>query len=54
MPAYIIAHNTTLEQIAARKPKSKQELLQVPGLGPKKVEDYGNDILRIIKDTTGG
>ncbi len=47
-PAYIIAHNTTLEYIAARKPKTEQELLKVHGFGPKKLEDYGPDILKIV------
>ncbi|HUS26759.1 MAG TPA: HRDC domain-containing protein [Nevskiaceae bacterium] len=50
MPAYIIAHNTALEQVAALKPQTEQDLLRVPGFGPKKVETYGSDILRIVKE----
>lgn len=46
-PAYIIAHNATLEQIAARKPQSEEALLDISGLGPKKVADYGADMLAL-------
>jgi len=49
-PPYIIAHNATLERVAAVKPGSDIELLEVPGFGPKKVETYGADILKIVKD----
>lgn len=52
LPAYMIAHNTTLEQVAARKPQTEKELLRVPGFGPKKVEDYGKDIVRIVQQAT--
>jgi ATP-dependent exoDNAse (exonuclease V) alpha subunit len=48
LPPYIIAHNTALEQVAALKPLTEQELLKVPGFGAKKVETYGVDILRIV------
>ncbi len=54
MPAYIIAHNTTLEQVAARKPRTEQELLSTPGFGSKKVEAYGIDILRIVQEHNNG
>jgi ATP-dependent DNA helicase PIF1 len=52
MPPYIIAHDKTLSAIAAAKPSSQKELLGVLGLGPKKVESYGADILEIIKQTS--
>lgn len=47
-PAYIIANNATLEQVAMRKPASEHELLGVPGIGSKKVETYGADMLAIV------
>lgn len=52
MPAYIIAHNTTLEHIAVRKPKTEAELRRITGLGPKKIEEYGDDILRIVREAS--
>lgn len=50
LPPYIIAHNKMLEQVAAAKPQTVKELLALPGFGSKKVETYGADILRIIKE----
>lgn len=49
VPAYIIAHNKTLEAVAARKPVSDQELLGIPGFGAKRVEKYGAEIVETIK-----
>ncbi len=45
---FIIAHDRHLKAVAGLKPKTEQELLNVPGFGPKKVETYGEDILAII------
>lgn len=49
LPPYIIAHDKALAALAAAKPQTAQELLKVAGFGPKKVETYGEDILRITK-----
>lgn len=51
-PPYIIAHNKMLEQVATAKPQCEQELLDISGFGAKKVETYGTDILRIVKEHT--
>jgi ATP-dependent DNA helicase PIF1 len=48
--AFIIAHNKTLEALAARKPQTTSALLATPGIGKKFVEQYTNDVLAIIKD----
>jgi ATP-dependent DNA helicase PIF1 len=48
VPPYIIAHDKALEAVAAVKPKSEEQLLAVSGFGPKKVETYGADIIRIV------
>jgi ATP-dependent DNA helicase PIF1 len=48
VPPYVIAHDKTLNALAALKPRTPQELLQVPGFGSKKVETYGADILAIV------
>ncbi len=45
---FIIAHDKHLRAVAGLKPKTIQELLTVPGFGPKKVETYGKDILKIV------
>jgi ATP-dependent DNA helicase PIF1 len=46
---FIIAHDAHLKAVAGLKPKTLDELLKVPGFGPKKVETYGKDILKVIK-----
>jgi ATP-dependent DNA helicase PIF1 len=53
LPAYMVAHDKTLDEVAARKPQSEAELLRVPGFGPKKVADYGEGILAVVRDGTG-
>jgi superfamily II DNA helicase RecQ len=54
MPPYIVAHDKALEEVALRRPTSEKELLLVSGFGPKKVETYGADILRVIAEASGG
>jgi DNA helicase II / ATP-dependent DNA helicase PcrA len=49
LPAYVIFHNTTLAEIAARAPKSLAELALVPGVGPTKLERYGPDVLAALR-----
>ncbi len=45
---FIIAHDKHLKALAGLKPHTPEELLNVPGFGPKKVEAYGEDILRVL------
>jgi ATP-dependent exoDNAse (exonuclease V) alpha subunit len=46
---FIIAHDTTLQELARRKPTTMQKLGATKGFGPKKVASYGADILEVIK-----
>ena len=48
VPAYLVFHNTTLEEIAARRPRSLDELAAVPGVGPAKLERYGEGVLTAL------
>jgi ATP-dependent DNA helicase UvrD/PcrA len=45
VPAYVVFHNSTLAEIAARRPQTIAELASVPGVGPAKLERYGRDVL---------
>jgi ATP-dependent exoDNAse (exonuclease V) alpha subunit len=47
---FIIAHNTHLETIATHKPTTKVQLTSLKGFGTRKVETYGDDILRIVAE----
>lgn len=44
---FMIAHNTTLVALSATPPTTMGQLLGTPGMGPKKAELYGPDILEI-------
>ena len=46
--AFVIFGNRTLEEIARRRPRSKEELLGVRGVGPSKLARYGRDVLAIV------
>jgi DNA helicase-2/ATP-dependent DNA helicase PcrA len=48
VPAYVVFHNTTLEEIAARQPSTLHELAAVPGVGPAKLERYGPEVLAAL------
>ena len=48
VPAYIVAHDTTLAEIADVRPRSLPALRRVRGMGPAKLEWYGPEILAVI------
>jgi ATP-dependent DNA helicase RecQ len=52
MPPYIVLHDRTLVAIAAAQPTSLVALRQVEGIGPAKLELYGDDILAVIEKAT--
>jgi DNA helicase-2/ATP-dependent DNA helicase PcrA len=48
LPAYVVFHNSTLAEIAGRRPRDLFELSAVPGVGPTKLERYGNEVLAVL------
>lgn len=50
VPPYIIFGDKTLNDIAAKKPESADELYAISGLGDKKIEKYGKKILSIVEE----
>jgi ATP-dependent DNA helicase RecQ len=50
-PAYTVAHNSTLESIAALRPRSLGELARIKGVGPAFVERHGEHVLAVIGGT---
>jgi DNA helicase-2/ATP-dependent DNA helicase PcrA len=46
--AYIVMHDTTLLAIAATRPSSLVALRRVDGIGPAKLELYGDEILAVL------
>jgi ATP-dependent DNA helicase RecQ len=50
VPPYVIFHDSTLREIAARKPKSLNELSTVQGVGAVKLERYGEAMLLALSN----
>ncbi|MBZ5699125.1 MAG: RecQ family ATP-dependent DNA helicase [Acidobacteriia bacterium] len=53
-PAYIVMHDTTLDEICRSRPSSLAGLLQVSGIGERKAELYGRPILDALRRFRGG
>jgi ATP-dependent DNA helicase RecQ len=49
IPAYVIFHDKTLEEMAVRKPRTQEELLQISGVGETKIEQFGDIFLNVIR-----
>jgi DNA helicase-2/ATP-dependent DNA helicase PcrA len=46
--AFIVFHDSTIEAIAAARPRSIAELRRVPGVGPTKLDRYGEEIIGVV------
>lgn len=53
-PAFTVAHNSTLEAIAATRPTSEDSLLAIRGVGPSFVSKYASAVLGIVGSEPGG
>ena len=49
VPAYVVFHDSTLEAIAAIRPKALDDLRNISGIGAKKLERYGEALLAITR-----
>ncbi len=49
LPAFCILSNRDLLAIARARPQDEEALLMVRGMGPKRVGDYGQAILDIVR-----
>ncbi|WP_293411868.1 DNA helicase RecQ [Piscinibacter sp.] len=48
LPAYVVFHDATLAEMARDQPSSLDELGGISGVGAKKLEAYGREILRVL------
>ena len=48
VPPYLVFHDRHLRLIAGRKPATLRELAACPGVGPAKLERYGDDVLDVV------
>jgi ATP-dependent DNA helicase RecQ len=51
VPPYVVFHDRTLAEIAHRQPASSGALATIPGVGPAKLERYGDAVLAVIRQT---
>ncbi len=49
LPAYVIFHDATLAEMARALPSSLADLSQISGVGAKKLDAYGHEILRVLE-----
>jgi ATP-dependent DNA helicase RecQ len=49
LPAYVIFHDATLAAIAERNPGTLEDLQGISGMGAKKLEAYGAEVLRVCR-----
>lgn len=45
---FMVFSNATLEEIATRRPQSPKALLAVSGVGPEKLQKYGEELLELV------
>jgi ATP-dependent DNA helicase UvrD/PcrA len=53
VPAFVVFHDSTLEEIVERRPGTLPELAALPGIGPTKLERYGADVLKVLQASIG-
>jgi ATP-dependent DNA helicase RecQ len=50
VPAYIVLHDSTLEELCRRRPANFAQLKQVSGIGERKADVYGAEILQVLRN----
>jgi ATP-dependent DNA helicase RecQ len=50
VPAYVVLHDSTLEELCQQMPKNFAELKQIAGIGDKKADVYGAEILQVLRN----
>lgn len=50
-PAYHVFTNQTMLEIAKEKPTTLDELFEINGIGPRKLEEFGEGILEVLRKT---
>jgi ATP-dependent DNA helicase RecQ len=54
MPAYVVLHDSSLDEICRLRPTSIRELLNITGIGERKAELYGQAILSALREYREG
>lgn len=54
MPPYVIAHDSFLKRLAKAKPMTKEEMINIDGIGERNFEKYGVYFLKVIRSSSLG
>jgi len=50
VPAYVVLTDKSIEEISSEKPTTLIELEMVEGIGQKRIENYGEELLQVIRE----
>jgi ATP-dependent DNA helicase RecQ len=53
VPAYVVLHDSTIDGIATARPATLTQLRGIPGIGDKKLEHYGDELIALVKAEQG-
>jgi ATP-dependent DNA helicase RecQ len=48
VPAYVVLHDSTIDGIATTRPATLTELRGIAGIGDKKLEHYGDELIALV------
>lgn len=54
VPPYVVFHDATLREVARLKPRTLEDLAQIPGVGERKLRKYGGIFLRVVRERQSG
>jgi ATP-dependent DNA helicase RecQ len=49
VPAYVVFHDATLAELVRLRPQTESGLSQITGIGARKLESYGEELLEILR-----
>ena len=53
VPAYVVFSDRTLAEMAVRRPRTENALSGIRGVGPMKLERYGERFLEVVRSADG-
>jgi ATP-dependent DNA helicase RecQ len=53
VPAYVVLHDSTIDGIATARPTTLDQLRGIPGIGDKKLEHYGAELIAMVRAAEG-
>ena len=54
VPPYAVLHDSHLRAIAVQKPVTLESLAKLPGIGPKRLERYGDELIALVRKAQKG